>query len=194
MNGVAPAGPEPGFAAGDGGAAEAAGGADGADDGALGSGAEGGAGALGAGRAAGPPFPEDHVGVAEMSGAALGALDAGPEVAGAEAAGAAGAGAAAGGGVGDVTAGGGGAGDAPALGAGDADPGRVSMWPRMSCLVTRPAIPVPGIWRMSTLCSAAILRTTGEERVWRNSSGVMSARGFSGAGAAAGVGAGAAEG
>ena len=32
---------------------------------------------------------------------------------------------------------------------------------------------------MSTLCSAAILRTTGDERVWRNSSGVMSARGFS---------------
>jgi hypothetical protein len=32
---------------------------------------------------------------------------------------------------------------------------------------------------MSTLCSAAILRTTGDERVWRSSSGVMSVRGFS---------------
>jgi hypothetical protein len=47
---------------------------------------------------------------------------------------------------------------------------------------------------MSTLCSAAILRTTGDERVWRSSSGVMSARGFSSAGggeggAGAGVGA-----
>jgi len=61
-------------------------------------------------------------------------------------------------------------------------------------LVTRPAIPVPGTWRMSTLCSAAILRTTGDERVWRSSSGVMSARGLSSAGggeggAAAGAGA-----
>src|SRR5689334_15214586 len=71
----------------------------------------------------------------------------------------------------------------------------------MSCLVTRPAIPVPGIWRMSTLCSAAILRTTGDERVWRSSSGVMSARGFSsaggdggGGGAGAGAGADGAEG
>ena len=34
--------------------------------------------------------------------------------------------------------------------------------------------PVPGISRMSTLCSAAILRTTGEERVWRSSSTVIS--------------------
>src|SRR4030081_744939 len=62
----------------------------------------------------------------------------------------------------------------------------------MSCLVTRPAIPVPGTWRMSTLCSAAILRTTGDERVWRSSSSVMSARGFSraegGGGAATGAG------
>ncbi len=55
---------------------------------------------------------------------------------------------------------------------------------------------------MSTLCSAAILRTTGDERVWRSSSGVMSARGFSsaggggegGAGAGAGALAGGAEG
>ena len=38
------------------------------------------------------------------------------------------------------------------------------------CLVTRPEMPVPGTWRMSTLCSAAILRTTGDERVWRSSS------------------------
>src|SRR5882672_3746810 len=61
----------------------------------------------------------------------------------------------------------------------------------MSCLVTRPAIPVPGTWRMSTLCSAAILRTTGDERVWRSSSGVMSARGLSSAGGEGGAGAGA---
>src|SRR6266540_1742640 len=61
----------------------------------------------------------------------------------------------------------------------------------MSCLVTRPAIPVPGTWRMSTWCSAAILRTTGDERVWRSSSGVMSARGFSSVGGDGGAGAGA---
>ena len=40
----------------------------------------------------------------------------------------------------------------------------------MSCLVTRPEMPVPGTSRMSTLCSAAILRTTGDERVCRSSS------------------------
>jgi hypothetical protein len=61
-------------------------------------------------------------------------------------------------------------------------------------LVTRPAIPVPGTWRMSTLCSAAILRTTGDERVWRSSSGVMSARGFSSAGGGGEGGAGAGAG
>ena len=61
----------------------------------------------------------------------------------------------------------------------------------MSCFVTRPAIPVPGTCRMSTLCSAAILRTTGDERVCRSSSAVMSARGFStGGGVGGGVGAG----
>ena len=38
-----------------------------------------------------------------------------------------------------------------------------SMKPRMSCLVTRPAIPVPGIREMSTPCSFAILRTSGDE-------------------------------
>ena len=59
----------------------------------------------------------------------------------------------------------------------------------MSDFVTRPEMPVPGTWRMSTLCSAAILRTTGDERVWRSSSGVMSARGFSDVGAGAGAGA-----
>ena len=59
----------------------------------------------------------------------------------------------------------------------------------MSCLVTRPAIPVPGTARMSTLCSAAILRTTGDERVCRSSSAVMSARGLSAGGGAGGVGA-----
>ena len=39
--------------------------------------------------------------------------------------------------------------------------------------------PCPGTSRMSTLCSAAILRTTGDERVWRSSSTVISDRGFS---------------
>src|SRR6266850_7146818 len=34
--------------------------------------------------------------------------------------------------------------------------GRPSMCVRMSCLVTRPAMPVPGMSRMSRLCSAAI--------------------------------------
>src|SRR2546422_2292934 len=37
----------------------------------------------------------------------------------------------------------------------------VSMKPRMSCLVTRPANPVPGMVEMSSWCSAAILRTSG---------------------------------
>ena len=53
--------------------------------------------------------------------------------------------------------------------------GRPSMWPRMSCFVTRPPIPVPGISRMSSWCSAAILRTTGDERVWRSSSAHLGA-------------------
>jgi hypothetical protein len=61
----------------------------------------------------------------------------------------------------------------------------------MSCLVTRPEIPVPGTRLMSTLCSAAILRTTGDDRVWRSSSAVISARGFSGVGSGAGPGGGA---
>ena len=59
-----------------------------------------------------------------------------------------------------------------------------SRWPRMSCFVTRPPMPVPGTSRMSTWCSAAILRTTGEERVSRSSSAVISARGFSASGLA----------
>src|SRR2546429_5383373 len=42
----------------------------------------------------------------------------------------------------------------------------------MSCLVTRPANPVPGIVEMSTECSAAILRTKGVERRRRRSSAV----------------------
>jgi len=180
-----------------------------------------GAGGALAGRAADVPLLEDQVGVAEMSGdagGALGALGGTADAAGAAgahagadadtdadaagdgadtdvgAAGAAGAGGAEGA-LGAGAADGAGAG----LGVlGAADPGRVSMWPRMSCFVTRPAIPVPGTLLMSTLCSAAILRTTGEDRVWRSSSGVMSARGFSAGGAvaaggraAAGVGAGA---
>ncbi len=51
----------------------------------------------------------------------------------------------------------------------------------MSCLVTRPEMPLPGTAAMSTPCSAAILRTTGDERCWRSSSAVISALGFSGA-------------
>jgi hypothetical protein len=151
-------------------------------------GPEGVAGGGVAVRGAGAPLPwvEDQVGVAVMSGppGALGALGAlgGADGVGADVA--AGAGVGAGVGVEGAL---GAEGAEGALGAPGADPGRVSMCPRMSCFVTRPAIPVPGIWRMSTLCSAAILRTTGDERVWRSSSGVMSARGFSGAGAGAGA-------
>ena len=37
---------------------------------------------------------------------------------------------------------------------------------RMSALLTRPAIPVPRTWEMSTRCSCAIFRTSGDER-WR---------------------------
>jgi hypothetical protein len=51
-------------------------------------------------------------------------------------------------------------------------------------------MPVPDTCRISTLCSAAILRTTGEDRVCRSSSAVMSARALSGAGAGAGAAAG----
>src|SRR5437870_8623837 len=47
-----------------------------------------------------------------------------------------------------------------------------SMKPRMSCFVTRPANPEPGIVEMSTWCSAAILRTRGVERRRRRSSAV----------------------
>src|SRR3954453_18288947 len=42
----------------------------------------------------------------------------------------------------------------------------------MSFLVTRPASPVPGMALISTLCSAAILRTTGPEFRFRRSSAV----------------------
>src|SRR5437879_7172854 len=47
-----------------------------------------------------------------------------------------------------------------------------SMKPRMSCFVTRPAKPVPGIVEMSTWCSAAILRTRGVDFLRRRSSAV----------------------
>src|SRR6266536_6048553 len=40
----------------------------------------------------------------------------------------------------------------------------------MSCFVTRPAKPLPGMREMSTLCSAAILRTSGVDLVRRRSS------------------------
>src|SRR5712664_2237553 len=42
----------------------------------------------------------------------------------------------------------------------------------MSCLVTRPAYPLPGMREMSTLCSAAILRTSGVDFVRSRSSAV----------------------
>src|SRR3954471_20627077 len=51
----------------------------------------------------------------------------------------------------------------------------VSMKPRMSFLVTRPLIPVPLIWRMSTLCSRAMRRTSGEDLCRRRSSSEVSA-------------------
>src|SRR5213592_1462383 len=63
-------------------------------------------------------------------------------------------------------------------GAGSRGPGAVgagaprSMKPRMSCFVTRPAKPVPGIVEMSTWCSAAILRTRGVDFLRRRSSAV----------------------
>src|SRR5438128_469117 len=50
--------------------------------------------------------------------------------------------------------------------------GARSMTPRMSCLVTRPAKPVPGMVEMSTRCSAAILRTSGVDLRRRRSSAV----------------------
>src|SRR5256712_8569029 len=49
----------------------------------------------------------------------------------------------------------------------------VSMKPRMSCLVTRPANPVPGMVEMSSWCSAAILRTSGVD-LRRNRSSAVS--------------------
>src|SRR5438876_4847153 len=42
----------------------------------------------------------------------------------------------------------------------------------MSCFVTRPAYPLPGIREISTLCSAAILRTSGVDLVRRRCSAV----------------------
>src|SRR6266568_5452966 len=70
----------------------------------------------------------------------------------------------------------------------------VSMKPRMSCLVTRPANPVPGMVEMSSWCSAAILRTSGVERRRSRSSAVSapSPLGGTGAGFAGGAAAGAA--
>src|SRR5437899_3887446 len=68
----------------------------------------------------------------------------------------------------------------------------VSMKPRMSCLVTRPANPVPGMVEMSSWCSAAILRTSGVERRRSRSSAVSapSPLGGTGAGFAGGAAAG----
>jgi hypothetical protein len=193
-----------GLAAGDGGAGAAAlgaadgAGADGVAAGGAGAGADGAGGVVLAGRGAEAPLLEDQVGVAEMSGppeAAVGALGALAGAAGADVGAAAAAGAGAGANVDAVGAAGAGTDGALGAGADDGaagaaglgalgvdDPGRVSMWPRMSCFVTRPAIPVPGTLLMSTLCSAAIFRTTGDDRVWRSSSGVISPRGFSAGG------------
>src|SRR6266702_5744284 len=57
-------------------------------------------------------------------------------------------------------------------GAGETLAGPRSINPRMSCFVTRPAKPVPGIVEMSTWCSAAILRTRGVDFLRRRSSAV----------------------
>src|SRR3989442_1434778 len=59
-----------------------------------------------------------------------------------------------------------------AVGAGAGAGAPCSMNPKMSCLVTRPANPVPGMAEISTRCSAAILRTSGVERLRSRSSAV----------------------
>src|SRR4029453_3889733 len=61
----------------------------------------------------------------------------------------------------------------------------------MSCFAPAPEMPVPEIPRRSTFCSAAIFLTTGDERVWRSSSTVISLVGLAGGGAGAGAGGGA---
>src|SRR5258706_9916360 len=89
-------------------------------------------------------------------------------------------------------------------GAGDTLTGPRSINPRMSCFVTLPAKPDPGIVEMSTRCSAAILRTRGVDFLRRRSSAVSApsplggtgtgdgGRGTGAAGAGAGGGGGAA--
>src|SRR5947207_764173 len=71
--------------------------------------------------------------------------------------------------------------DVAAAGRGAATPR--SMKPRMSCFVTRPAKPVPGIVEMSTWCSAAILRTRGVDFLRRRSSAVSAPSPFGTTGA-----------
>src|SRR5262245_48929800 len=61
------------------------------------------------------------------------------------------------------------------------------MKPRMSCLVTRPPIPDPEICEMSTLCSFAILRTSGED-LCLSPSAAIDAEGAAATGAAGGLG------
>src|SRR5581483_5007488 len=68
-----------------------------------------------------------------------------------------------------------------------------SMYARMSSFVTRPAMPLPWIRLRSTLCSFAILRTSGDDR-WRMASSVRGAAAGAGAGAGRGAGASAAAG
>src|SRR5438477_4149384 len=58
------------------------------------------------------------------------------------------------------------------LGVGETSDVPRSITPSMSCFVTRPAKPVPGIVEMSTRCSAAILRTRGVDLRRRRSSAV----------------------
>ena len=65
---------------------------------------------------------------------------------------------------------------------------RCSTKSRMSCLVTRPPVPVPLTLARSTLCSRASLRTSGEERTSESSSS-CSPRGALAGGAAGGAGA-----
>src|ERR1043166_8494614 len=61
---------------------------------------------------------------------------------------------------------------------------------RMSFLVTRPLRPVPSSFEISTLCSWAILRTSGLDLVRRRSSAVAALPSLFSAGGGGGIGAG----
>src|SRR5437764_6808782 len=68
------------------------------------------------------------------------------------------------------------------LGLGETSDGPRSITPSMSCFVTRPAKPVPGMVEISTWCSAAILRTSGVDLRRRRSSAVSAPSPFGGTG------------